>query len=113
MIYQTHTLTLNKLTVTQGASGSQSKTWSTVQTLTGSLQPVRIMEGNLFDKQTVKADYVFYVEKSQFTSSSNESELKEMNQMIYGSQTFEIKGVINWSVNPYLTYYKVLLLEVK
>lgn len=113
MIPETHTLTLQKVTITQGSTGSISKSWDTVQNIAGSLQPARILERIDLDKQTVKADYIFYFAKSKFTSSANEAELKESNQFIYGSRIFLIKGVIDWSINPYFDYYKVLLLEIK
>jgi hypothetical protein len=88
-----------------------------VQTLAGSLQPlprnIDVRELIKFDKQTVEADYAFFVAKSKFTSSANESELKEANQMDYGSRTIQISGIVDWSVNPHSAYYKVMLREVK
>ena len=66
-----------------------------------------------FNKETMTVDSIFLVEQSQFTSSANEALLKGSSRMVYGSRTFEIVGVKNWTGNQHLSYYRVQLKEVK
>ena len=113
VIPQSHTLTLQKNTPTQGSTLSRVEVWITVQTLAGSLQAAKSTETVLFNKETMTVDSIFLVEQAQFTSSANEALLKGSSRMIYGSRTFEIVGVKNWTGNQHLSYYRVQLKEVK
>lgn len=71
------TLILSKLTVTQSASGGQVQSWSTIQEIIGSLQAINSRERAEWNKETTQVDWKFYVKQSQFTSTTNEAELKE------------------------------------
>ncbi len=116
MIPKTHTLTLQKLTVTKGTSGGEIKTYSTIQTVRGSMQPINADEALEWNKETTRVNSKFYVDKSEFTSSENLAELKEMNRFLEYSgttlvHTLSIIGIGNWSVAG--KHYKVMLQEVK
>ena len=117
-IPKTHTLTLTKKTPTQSGTGSEIKTPATVQTIAGSLQMARVVEGVHFDKQTLKADHVFYFD-AELLLSANKTQLKEDALMSYTDPQgvtvgLQIAGVDDSYVsNVHYPHYKVFLLEVK
>lgn len=106
------TLTLYKKTITASASGGQSLSTSSVQTLAGSLQPANAKEIAKYNKETTIVDWKFYVSKNVFVSSANETELKTKGYLTQTSpsRTFDIVGVEDWA---YGNFYKVLLQERK
>ena len=103
-------LTLYELTTTRSASLTQIETWASVQDLPGSLQPIRARELSEY-RETVVADYKFYISKSVFTSAANESKLIEKNQLRIGSHKYDITFVEAMTMGP-LPHYKILLKEV-
>lgn len=106
------TLTLYALTETQSATGGRVQSYTAIQTLDGSLQPLRAMERDMYSKQTLTADYKFIVAQSCFINSTNEGKLKESSQLWYGSRKFNIIFVEYRSEAPTL-FYTVILQEIK
>lgn len=105
------TLTLYELTTSKSASSGEIRTYTGVQTMEGSLQPLNARESALYSKETLSANYAFYVGKSVFINSTNEGKLKESSQIKYGSRVFDIVFVENRTEGN-LPHYKVLLSEV-
>lgn len=105
------TVTLQELTVTSGTTGGQVRTYATVQDMSGSLQPLNAREIEIYEKQTVKANYRFLVSNSVFTSSTNEAKLVEKNRIQYLGVNYNITFVENRTEGP-LPHYKVLLQKV-
>jgi len=105
------TLTLYELTTAKSASSGQVQTYTGVQTMEGSLQPLSARESVLYSKETLSANYAFYVGNSVFINSTNEGKLVEKNRLTYGSRVFDIVFVENRTEGN-LAHYKVLLSEV-
>ena len=104
-------LTLYEVSISQGTSGGQVRTWTAIQTMEGSLQPLSANEDSKYNKETMTANYRFFVSDSVFISPSTEAKLVEKNQLRYGARKFNITFVEN-RTEGFLPHYKVLLQEI-
>jgi hypothetical protein len=104
-------LTLYELITTQSTSMSPVETYTGIQELSGSLQPINAQEHQIYNKETVVTDYKFLVAQSQFTSSANEAKLTEKNQLRTGSRVFNIVSSGS-RIEGIIPHYRVLLKEV-
>jgi len=108
------TLTLKSVALSSDGSGLPTlASPATVQTLSGSLQPLKQTEKVQFGEIGIIADSVFYVHKSQFTSSANEAKLIEGNILASSSVNYNITGIQYWNGGPVGIHYKVILRELK
>jgi head-tail adaptor len=105
------TVTLQELTVTSGTTGGQVRTYTTVQDMSGSFRELNGKEIDLYEKQSVKADYRFLVSGGVFTSSTNKAKLVEKNRIQYLGVNYNITFVEN-RTEGMLPHYKVLLQKV-
>ncbi len=105
------TVTLLELTETKDSTGGRVTAYTTVQDMSGSLQPLRANEVSLYEKQSVVANYAFYVSNSVFTSSTNEAKLVERNRIQYLGINYNITFVENRTegMSP---HYKILLEKI-
>ena len=67
------TLTLYELGLTNSASMTPVETWTAIQDLSGSLQPLSAKESMEYNKETLIANFKFIVASSCFTNSTNEA----------------------------------------
>jgi len=108
------TLTLKEITKSYDSSGMPTVTvGSTVQTLSGHLQPVTSKEKETWSKIGIMAEYRFYVEKGKFTSSANEAKLLEGNILAGATVNYNIIGIENQTDAPIGKHYKIYLQELK
>ena len=103
-------MSLYELNVTQSNSGSQIEYYTVVQNMMGSLQPLNAREIELYNKETVVANYKFIVSRSVFRNAVNEAKLVEKNLLTLGSRKFDIvfRGE---RIEGIVEYYCVLLKE--
>jgi head-tail adaptor len=108
------TLMLSKLTITQSDSMSPIETWTDVQSLRGSLQPTTAKEREVYSKETMVANFKFYVLSAEFTSDANRSEVKGTSKMTNSTpaQTFNIVGFDDRTYQVPGQYMLVFLEEV-
>ena len=104
------TMDLYELSISVSDSLNPIETYSGVQTMDGSLQPLSAREISEY-RETVKADYQFLVSNSVFLSVLNEAKLNAKNQIRLGTRKFDIVFVEN-RTEGFMPHYKVLLNEV-
>ena len=105
------TLTLYELSATNSDSMTPIETWTAIQTLDGSLQPLSAKESIEYNKETLIANFKFIVATSCFTSSTNEGKLVSKNQLRSTTRTFDI--VFNGArPEAMIPHYSVILKEV-
>jgi len=107
-------LTLKSVALSSDSSGLPTlATPATVQTLIGSLQPLKQTERVQFGEIGIIADSVFYCHKSQFTSSANEAKLIEGNILASSTVNYNIIGIETWNGGVVGIHYKIILRELK
>jgi head-tail adaptor len=108
------TLMLSKLVITQSDSMSPIETWVDVQTLRGSLQPTTARERELYSKETMVAEFKFYVLSAEFASDANRAEVKGTSKMTNSTpaQTFNIVGIDDRTYQIPGQYMLIFLQEV-
>ena len=105
------TLTLYELSATNSDSMTPVETWTAIQTLDGSLQPLNAKESIEYNKETLIANFKFIVATSCFTNSTNEGKLVSKNQLRSTTRTFDI--VFNGArPEAMIPHYSVILKEV-
>ncbi len=87
------TLKLQKVTLTADGYGGQTETATTIANITGVLRPLKPSEDILFDKETITAQYRFYMTSNDI--SPYLSHLTAQNRFLNGSTVLKIKGVHN------------------
>ena len=108
------TLTLKEITKSNDNSGLPTiTTGATVQSLNGWFQPVTSKEKENYFKVGIFAQYRYYAMKSQFSSSANETKLKEGNILSSATVDYNIIGIENQTDAPVGKHYKVYLQELK
>jgi head-tail adaptor len=105
------TLTLYELSATNSDSMTPIETWTAIQTLDGSLQPLSAKESIEYNKETLIANFKFIVATSCFANSTNEAKLVSKNQLRSTTRTFDI--VFNGArPEAMIPHYSVILKEV-
>lgn len=104
-------MSLYELTVTQSDSGNAIDSYTAVQNMMGSLQPINALESALYNKETVITNYKFIVSQSVFLNAVNEAKLVEKNQLRIGTRIFDIVSS-GRRTEGFLPHYRVLLKEV-
>ena len=105
------TLTLYELTTTNSASMTPIDTWTAIQTLDGSLQPLSANESMEYNKETLIANFKFIVATSCFINATNEGKLVSKNQLRSATRTFDI--IFNGArPEAMIPHYSVILKEV-
>ena len=105
------TLTLYELGLTNSASMTPVETWTAIQDLSGSLQPLSAKESMEYNKETLIANFKFIVASSCFINSTNEAKLVSKNQLRSTTRTFDI--IFNGArPEAMIPHYSVILKEV-
>ena len=103
-------LTLKEITKSYDSAGLPTlSAGSSVQTLSGSFQPLRQAEKVDYGRVGVTANYVFYFHKSQFSSSANEAKLVEGNILSSATVEYNIVEINYWNGGNFGIHYKVVL----
>ncbi len=105
------TVTLQELTDTTDSSGGRVPSYADVQEMSGSFRELNGKEIDLYEKQSVVANYRFLVSGGVFTSSTNKAKLTEKNRIQYNSQNYNIVLVKDRTSDP-MPHYLVLLEKV-
>lgn len=105
------TLELYEVSTTKDATGGRVPVYAKVMDVKGSLQPINASEDSKYNKQTVTAQYKFFVAQDAFTSTQ-EAKLIESNQLRLGTRKFNITFVEPWTEGK-ASHYKVMLQEIK
>ncbi len=97
-------INIEKVIRTAVGDGSYTESWSIrYANVPCRINSVRMDELQEYDKQTVFADYIIFIEYK--------NNITEKDRIIFGSRTFEIKAVRNY--DEMQLYYKIYVLEIK